>query len=453
MRIGIIGAGLSGLATACYLSRLLTGSRIVVFDAEPRPGGTLQTVEIEGFRFETGANGFLTGKPDCLQLVREAGLEDRVVSSATSARRRFIYTDRLHLLPESPPLFLRSELLSWREKLRVAGELFVRPRRDAGEESLRQFGDRRLGPAFTQVFLDAMAAGIYGSTPDRLSVQAAFPMIAELERAHGGLLRGMIARRRAAAARDVIGRGAVGPGGGLVSLTGGIGTLAQRLAELIPCDWRLDDPVRAVTRPGMEFRIAATHSTAEVDQVIVCAPAFAAAEMLAPLDAALAAQLARVEYTPIAVVGFGYRTCPVPLNGFGLLTTSASQVPILGVTWDSSIFPERAPAGGCSLRVMIGGQRAPELVSVDERRLIDIARAGLRTTMQIERAPDVSHVRRWPRGIPSYSPGHPRIVDAVFERLLRIPGLYLNCNAYRGVAMNDCARASRELALRIATRQ
>ena len=162
MRIGIIGAGLSGLATAFYLSRLLTGSRIVVFEAEPQAGGTLRTVEIDGFRFETGANGFLTNRPDCLQLVRDAGLADRLVRSAPAARRRFIYTDRLHPLPESPPLFFRSDLLTWPEKLRVAGELFVRPRREAGDESLRQFGDRRLGPAFTRVFLDAMAAGIHG---------------------------------------------------------------------------------------------------------------------------------------------------------------------------------------------------------------------------------------------------------------------------------------------------
>ena len=46
-----------------------------------------------------------------------------------------------------------------------------------------------------------------------------------------------------------------------------------------------------------------------------------------------------------------------------------------------------------------------------------------------------------------------RQADAIFARAGRIPGLHLNCNAYRGVAMNDCARESRELALRIATRQ
>ena len=442
MRIGIIGAGLSGLATAFYLSRLLTGSRNVVFEAEPQVGGTLRTVEIDGFRFETGANGFLTNKPDCMQLVRDAGLADRLVRSAPAARRRFIYTNRLHPLPESPPLLFKSALLTWPEKLRVAGELFVRPRREAGEESLREFGDRRLGPAFTRVFLDAMAAGIHGSTPDRLSVQAAFPMIAQLEREHGGLLRGMIARR-----------GGSGPGGGLASLSGGIGALARRLVELTPADWRLGEAVRSVERQGAGFHIVGSRSTAEVDQAVVCAPAFAAAEILGGLDAELAAQLARVEYTPIAVVGLGYRSCPVPLEGFGLLTTSAARVPILGVTWDSSIFPDRAPPGGCVLRVMIGGQRAPELVALGERELIETARAGLRATMQLDREPDVTFVRRWPRGIPAYSPGHLAVVDAIFARVARIPGLHLNGNAYRGVAMNDCARESRELALRIATRQ
>ena len=137
-----------------------------MFEAEERLGGKLRTVEIDGFRFETGANGFLTGKPDCLQLCRDTGLEASLLPpGAEAARKRFVYTDRLHRLPESPRLFLESGLLSWPEKLRVAGELFVPPRRAGDEETLRQFGDRRLGPGFTRVFLDAMSAGIHGRRP------------------------------------------------------------------------------------------------------------------------------------------------------------------------------------------------------------------------------------------------------------------------------------------------
>ena len=42
-----------------------------------------------------------------------------------------------------------------------------------------------------------------------------------------------------------------------------------------------------------------------------------------------------------------------------------------------------------------------------------------------------------------------RAMDALFAQVARYPGLHLNCNAYRGIAMNDCVRNSRELAQRI----
>jgi protoporphyrinogen/coproporphyrinogen III oxidase len=141
---------------------------------------------------------------------------------------------------------------------------------------------------------------------------------------------------------------------------------------------------------------------------------------------------------------------PDPLDGFGLLTTSAARLPILGVLWDSSIFPDRAPPGCKSIRVLLGGQRSPELVNQDEAGLIRTARAGLEKSMGLTQDADVTFVKRWDRGIPSYAPGHIASVKAIFDRVAAIPGLYLNCNAYRGIAMNDCARNSRELAMRIA---
>ena len=146
------------------------------------------------------------------------------------------------------------------------------------------------------------------------------------------------------------------------------------------------------------------------------------------------------------MVGLGYRSLAHPLDGFGLLTTTAARLPILGVLWDSSIFPDRAPAGCKSVRVMIGGQRNPELVQQDEDALVATALEGLRRTMGIDAEPDTRFVQKWARGIPSYAPGHIQRVDRIFEQLARHPGLHLCCNAYRGIAMNDSVRAGRELA-------
>jgi oxygen-dependent protoporphyrinogen oxidase len=171
--------------------------------------------------------------------------------------------------------------------------------------------------------------------------------------------------------------------------------------------------------------------------------------MVRGLDPELSKRLGAIQHSPIAVVGFGYRRAPRELDGFGLLTTTSAKQPVLGVLWDSSIFPDRAPAGGAALRAMLGGQRSPELVDQDDAGLIACTRAGIRNTMGVDCDPDVTYIRRWPRGIPSYTPGHVDRVEAIFDQLGRWPGLHVNCNAYRGIAMNDCSRNARELAERI----
>ena len=440
MRIAIVGAGISGLTTAFYLNRAIPGCELSIFDAAPQPGGTMHTENIDGFLFEAGGNGFLTNKPDSLQLVKDADAEDLLYPSSDLARTRYVYTDQLHRLPESPPLFLQSGLLTLRQKLRVMGEIFVPRARGQNDETLQEFGYRRLGKGFTDVMLDAMVAGIYATTPDRLSVAAAFPLIVSLEREHGGLFRGMMAKRKKGA----------GPGGILMSFKGGVSSFIDHLQEEIGADWQLGTAVTAIESTAGGFRVSHDDNEREFDKVVVCSPAFAAANMLESLDSELASRLRTIDYSPIAVVGFGYRHLQHDLDGFGLLTTTAARQSILGVLWDSSVFPDRAPPGCKVLRVMLGGQRNPDLVGLDEASLVETARQGLRQTMGIDESPDVVYVRRWERGIPSYAPGHIERVERIFNWAGRHAGLYLTSNAYRGIAMNDAVLQARQTADQLA---
>ena len=440
MRVAVVGGGISGLAAAFYIKRFRPQAEVVLLEREGRLGGTMRTVEMEGFHFEAGSNGFLTNKPDTLDLVRDSGGEPLLMRSNDAARIRYIFTDRLHRLPEDPIRFIRTRLLSLRGKLRVLGELVTPARRDGPEETLRDFGYRRVGREFTDVFLDAMCAGIFASTPDRISVNAAFPLVVRLEREYGGLFRGMLKKRKKQA----------GPGGVLMSFIRGVSTFIEHLGRTLRADIRLGTGVTGLMREGDAWRL--TTSTGEVvaDRVVLAGPAYVSAGLLAPVDGDIARGLQRIEYSPVAVIGLGYDRLSHPLDGFGLLTTTSARKPILGVLWDSSIFPDRAPPGKKSLRVMIGGQRNPDLAARDAEALIALALRGVEETMGVTESPAVTFVQRWEHGIPNYPLGHLANVDAVFERVRQHPGLYLTSNAYYGIGLNDCVAQARACAERVA---
>ena len=433
MRIAIIGGGISGLATAHYVCRAQPDWTVELYEANASLGGTLRTETIDGFHFECGGNGFLTNKPDTLALAQAVGADHLLLRSNDAARQRFIFDGRLHRMPDSPSTFLRSRLLTIPQKLRVAAELLIPPKTDAAEESLQAFGMRRLGKGFTDAFLDPMSAGVFGATPETLSVNAAFPAVARLEAEHGGLFKGMIKQRRQHA----------GPAGVLTSFTRGVSTFIDHLRAQLPVRLRLAEPVRALRRDADGYVVTSDQGSAHYHQVALCTPSYVAAPLLQPIDAALSQAVGAIDYTPISVVGFGWQALDHALNGFGVLTTRSAGQRILGVLWDSSVFTDRAPAGQRCVRVMIGGQRQPDLALRPADELIAIARQGLETIMGITQAPDTVFVKSWPRGIPNYRVGHLTRVAAIDRLLSHHPGLFLNANAYRGIGINDCVANAR----------
>ena len=54
--IGIIGAGLSSLYAACYLSK--NGYDVTVFDKNTMPGGRSQSFQEDGFTFDMGPSWY-----------------------------------------------------------------------------------------------------------------------------------------------------------------------------------------------------------------------------------------------------------------------------------------------------------------------------------------------------------------------------------------------------------
>jgi oxygen-dependent protoporphyrinogen oxidase len=453
----IVGGGLSGLALAYRLQAKAPPVTITVLEQDQRPGGKIWTYRESGFQVEAGPNGFLDAKPSTLLLCRDLGLTPKLIpaSEAASANRYLFLDGRLRPVPDGPLSLVCSDLLSWRGKLDLLLERFRKPRRRGGEESVEAFARRHAGKEAT-VLADAVVTGIHAGDPSLLSLPAAFPRLAELERQYGSVLQGLgeAARRRRAEAQAG-GEPASGPGK-MWSFREGLRLLVETLTDCLRPPPLLGVGVQRIEKQGTSDRpqwmvSADGKQRWSADAVILTCPAYQQGALLAELDSSLAERIGGIAYNRVAVVALGYRREDVPgsVDGFGYIAPQRTGRDLLGVQWCSSIFPERSPPGTILLRAMAGGWRRPEVVGWDDVRLLSAVRAELRLAMGVTAAPVFQRIIRWDRAIPQYHLGHLERLAWIENRVRQHPGLFLAGNAYHGVALNDCTEQAGLLAERV----
>lgn len=455
-KVIVVGGGISGLATAYYVARGAKengrDTSILVLEKEDLPGGKMKTFHEEGFIVEWGPNGFLTNKPDTIDLVHSLGIDHLLLTSSDAARKRFVFVDgALKRLPESPGEFFSSNILSVRGRLRVAMEPFIRAKGTDGDESLFDFARRRLGVEAAERLIEPMAAGIYAGNPENMSLRSCFPLVYALEREYGGLVKGMIAKMREKRRLGVVGGGvSAGPGGVLMSFGGGVRSLIEEIVARGEFSFRRDCNVEKVVRnQGDAFLVEYTSGGRKLaesaDAVVVSAPAYAASTLIGGLDGELSRLVGDIAYAPIAAVALGFtkKTHEDVLNAFGFLVPRLEGRMVLGILFDSSIFTNRAPGGRALIRGMIGGARNPDLALLPESELAGIMRDEVAQILGIREEPSYIRVYRHEQGIPQYPVGHPGRVEKIRARLRQVPGLFLNNNAYEGIGLNDCVRNSK----------
>jgi oxygen-dependent protoporphyrinogen oxidase len=457
-RVVVVGGGISGVTVAYRLEQLLPDTEVIVLEQGDRLGGTIGTVHRQGFVVEEGPNGFLDNNPAARQLCQELGLGPQLVSANEAAsRNRFLFLrDRIQPLPTGLFSFLTSGVLSWKGKLNLLWERFRAPGH-LEDESIDAFARRRAGDEVAETLADAFVTGILAGDPRLLSLPATFPRLAEWERVHGSLSRGM-AQVRKQKRREAAARGQPPPGPARMwSFREGLHLLIDTLGKRLRQPPRLGVAVQSLhTQTGGEsnshMSVVSAEQNWQADAVVLACPGYQQTRMLANLDAELAQKIGEIAYNRVAVVALGYPAQAIShrLDGFGYLTPQRDRRDVLGVQWCSSIYPGRAPSGMVLLRALCGGWNRPDILDWDDARLLDAVSAELRVAMGISQPPVFHHLVRWQRAIPQYHVGHCARVGWIEERQRQHPGLFLGGNCYRGVAINDCVEQAGVLAQRVA---
>ena len=431
-RVLVIGGGISGLATAWWLSRL--GIPVELWEAAGRAGGKIRSRRTGGYLCEQAAGLLVNFRPEVDQLVREAGLEPARRGRSDDLRRYVLHGGALAEVPMRLPAMALSPLWSLRGKLRLLAEVAI-PREPAEDESVARFIRRRLGAEILETAIDPFVSGTLAADPEQASADAVLPRLKALEHRYGSITLGMLVnrvlKRRRANRADTF------------SFQGGMGALIQALAANPGI--RLRTGVRALGLERMangwrvEGEADGKRIRAEAAQLLISTPADEAARLLSPLDRRLANLLSGIDYAPLAVVHLGMRRDRVrhPLDGTGFLVPRRARCGFNGNLWMSTLFPGRAPAGRVLLTSYLGGVRDPGAAERSDRQLQGQLLRDLAPLLGLTGDPEYLRVDRHPRGLPLYHGDYQQRCREITRLAAVQPGLHLGANYLGGVSVRE----------------
>ncbi|GAB07742.1 NAD(P)-binding protein [Gordonia amarae] len=436
--VAVVGGGVSGLTTAYRLRQALGADvSIDLYEAGGRLGGLLNTTSVGGLTVDVGAEAFIVRRPEVLELVRELGLADLVVSP--TGRRPAIWSGgRLHPLP-TPALMgvpatpdAVAGLVDPEDLARIAGE----PDRPwtwepGADPSVGDLIADRCGPSVVARSVDPMLGGVYSSLSGDIGLREALPALAARLDAGAPGVR--------AAVTDLItaGAGATGPVFG--TLVGGYRVLVDALAAASGVRL-VEAGVSAAVPVGDGWDVGGQ----TYDGVVLAVPAWEAARLLGDTTPELTTTLAAVEPAGSAVVSITLAPgTPVPDHS-GVLVATGERLRAKAFTFSSQKWAHVADSGLVSVRASFG--RYGEPVTAGDDELVRIALGDLDQVVTAAGCPAVSPrvvealVQPWPTGLPRYAPGH--LVRMSEALRLRPSRLVLTGSSYAGVGVPACVGAA-----------
>ena len=373
MAVGVVGAGITGLALTHHLRE--RGVSVVTLEAQDTAGGVIQSRQRGGHVVELGPQR-MRATPGVRELASAAGIEDDIVTAGDGS----LYVFSRGCLREAPTdvePFLRTDLLSWPEKLRFLAEPLTQDAQP--QETVADVFSRKFGRRAYERFIGPLYGGLYASDPSEMPAKFALEGLMRREQETGSLL---------SAFRQRVGSGEKAPP---ASFRTGLQTLPKALADAYDEYVHLGEPVDGIETTPAGYTLETAIGEYEVGEVVLTTPADVTADLLAGAGDGVAA-LGELTYNPLALVYLSADTLP---DGLGYQVAYDEDLHTLGVSFNGAMFDRD---GLCT--AFLGGMHDPELLSESDARLGEIA------TTEFERATgrtaDVVDVVRRDRWFPAY---------------------------------------------------
>jgi oxygen-dependent protoporphyrinogen oxidase len=437
-KIVVIGGGAAGLSAAYMLER--AGHDCTVLEKRDFAGGRIYSAEREGFILDLGAQFFFSKYPATFDMMRRLGIYDQLnkfTNPVGILREGKIYS--LHLDPRENfrhPLstlkFLR--IFSGRAKRDAASFMFklirMRNRLDFDDPvksidldgiSLAEYAKSNFSEEFLDYFIQFLASVPTLGMPEEISA------------AYGMALAWYFLP-------------------GLSTTRGGIGLLAEKLAENLS-DVRLNTTATRIVMEGkkvrgVEFEGDGNSEFIDADAVVCATLAGEAAGLLPDLLPPMTDILSDIRYSACTQVMYAFPERPLG-ELYGIATPRREGLCLAGFVENSVKAPGYAPPGKGVIHALTYGEFAREMLQQSDEEVQGRVTADIRKVVpKFPVEPIFCEIFRWPEAVcltrPGQAAGVQRLASALREyKGLELAGEYFGMGSVEAAIHSGVAAAAR----------
>jgi len=434
----IIGAGISGLAAAHFIKKLAPSFEVMLLEAGDRAGGAIQSFHQDGFLAEWGPHGFLDNAEESREILEDTGLYSEAQQAPLGDFHRYVcHRGRLVQIPQKPGKILATPLLPFWGKLRVLGDLWIKP--DPKDQTLGQWAGRRFGKSVLPL-VDAAVTGSYSGDFNLLSIDSVMPGLRKLECEHGSVIRALLRKMKEKK-------------GSIRKRLPAMNNFPQGLDRLVEVlahgkNIAFARSVTALGREDGQWRITTAQGEFSARNVVMALPVNSGLKILSLIKTP---PIARIPVSRICNVVLGFDASAKVPYGFGYLAPEREKRFTLGVLFSSHMFPNRAPAGKVLMEALVGGRRHPERLELSDEEIIASVCQDIRQLMELPEKPLFAKVLRPASAIPQLEMDHPKMLAYRAGLEQENKGLYICGFGWDGVGINDMVKSARKAAVAIST--
>jgi oxygen-dependent protoporphyrinogen oxidase len=387
MKIVILGGGISGLSAAWHVLKQNPNAHITLLEKQRDLGGAIQTYNLDACL-------------SLLKLIDEMGLQNELLFSSPEAQERYLWhKGKLRPLRSFFPTIARALL----------HEALLAPSRFLEEESIYDFGIRRLTKTCAETLLDPMTLGIYAGDSKKLSLRSCFPFLFRLEQEKKSLLKAFFSMKK---------------GGRLFTLQRGLSSLIDALEKKLQIEIVRNCPVDKIDLHGVYSK----EKFWRADRIISALPGHVLGNLTGVWK--------DFPTQSLCVVHAAFREkLPFP-KGFGYLIPTKEKESLLGMVWDSSIFPRSNASFPTVCTAMLKGEGDP-------LRAKQEVQWALERHLKIFKEPDWVESRFLLHALPSFTLGFSKTWSQVEAELMSLfPHLIVVGNYINGVSVDACVEKS-----------